>query len=558
MSLKDPVTVYANRVAAGKVPCGRLHRLAAERHVRDLDEQAKRGIWFDRKAALDAIEFFGHLRHFKGEWAGQPITLETWQQFIVGACWGWKHAHDHSRRRFRTAFIECPRGQGKSTLAGGLGLKGAFFDGEQAAEAYCAATKREQSKIVHEVARRMVLAAPALKSRLNVGAANIHRVSDGSKFEPLGADENTLDGLRASIIIADEVHAHRNSNVIDVLTTGSNTRRQPFTLEITSAGVGQHNVWFSHREYSTRVLQGVIDDETWFAFIAAADPEDDWTAESTWIKANPNFGISVKPEYLRDECKKAVAMPIFQNAFRRLHCGQPTEQIDRAIDMTQWDACQTAIDWNQYAGRTAYLGLDLASTTDLACAIWLFEEPDGSVAVLPRFWVPQEQAEQRSARDHVPYQQWIARGYLTATPGNVIDYDAIRRDLNADGDRFALKEAGYDPWNALQLATQLTGDGFVMTQVRQGYRTMSEPTKHLLALIASRKLRHDGHPVLRWMASNMVTRTDPAGNVAPDKSKATEKIDGVVALIIGLSRAIVQEPPFVSIYESRGALSFSL
>jgi phage terminase large subunit-like protein len=627
-SRTDPVTAYAKKVVGGKVPCGRLHRLSCVRHLRDLKEQKERGLYWDRAAAVRAIGFFGHLRHYKGEWAGQPMVLRDWQQYLIGSIFGWKQALDHDVRRFRTAFNEFCRGQGKSTMAAGVALYGTFFDNEPGNEGYCVSTKRDQSKIVHETARRMVLASPALKKRLSVQQHNIHQLLTASKLEPLGADADTLDGLRPGIVIADEVHAHKTSAVLDVMQTGMGTRRQPLMFEITTAGVGQEGVWYAHREYSAKILENIIDDETWFAFIACADsahvesyqfvdalkqlvssctchvrdqirhpaiqtgsvsseilkaaydehsptcnarkhrlngsallvdvPEDDWKLESTHRKANPNYGYSVKPGYLASECKKAQEMPMFQNAFRRLHCGQPTEQLDRALDMDAWDACKVSIDWSEYAKRDAYLGLDLANTTDIAAALWLFPEDDGSLTILPRFWVPEEGVQRRSDRDRVPYNVWADpnHGYITATPGNVIDYEAIRRDLNEDGDQFVLKEAGFDPWNATQLATQLTGDGFTMVQVRQGYKTMSEPTKHLLTLITSKKLRHDGNPVLRWMASNLVLRQDPVGNVAPDKSKATEKIDGIVALIIGLSRLIVQPADEGgSVYESRGILA---
>jgi phage terminase large subunit-like protein len=552
----DPVTAYARRVAAGKADAGRLHVLGCKRHLRDLKEQKSRGIWWDAAAALKAIEFFGHLRHYKGEWAGQPLKLEDWQQFLIGSCFGWKQAGDHSLRRFRIAFNEFCRGQGKSTIAAGLLIYGTFFDGEPGSDGFCIATKRDQSKIVFETCRRMVQASPALSKRLTVQQYNIHQLVSACKIEPLGADADTLDGLRPHIVVADEVHAMKTSDVLDVMQTGMGTRRQPLMFEITTAGVGQENVWFAHREYSIKVLEDIITDESWFSFIACADPEDDWRLESTWRKANPNYGVSVKPGYLAAECRKAQEMPMFQNAFRRLHCGQPTEQMDRAIDMEAWDACKTVIDWESFKGQPAYLGLDLANTTDIAAGIWLFQGEDGTIAVLPRFWVPEEGIARRSRNDRVPYQTWADQGFIRATPGNVIDYEAIRRDLNDDADRFALREAGFDPWNATQLATQLTGDGFSMVAVRQGYRTMSEPTKQLMALVVSKKFQHDGNPVLRWMASNMVVRQDPVGNVAPDKSKATEKIDGIVATIIGLSRLIVQEgdEDASSHYDDRGVL----
>jgi phage terminase large subunit-like protein len=532
----DPVTAYAKAVVAGKVPAGELHRLAAERHLRDMKEAKARGLKWNAKQAAEAVEFVSHLRHYKGEWAGKRLALTDFQTFIVGSLFGWFKAD--GMRRYRQAFVELCRGQGKSTLAAAIALLGGFFDGEAGAESYCVATKRDQAKIVFETARRMVLASPGLRKRLGVQLYNIHDTKTASKLEPLGADADTLDGLRPHIVVADEIHAHKSSAVIDVMQTGMGTRQQPLLFEITTAGIGTENVWWKHREYSDRVLRGVIQDDTWFAFIACADPDDDWTQEATWRKANPNYGISVKPDYIEAQCRKAQSMPSFQNAFRRLHCGQVMEQDERWLDMGMWDRCSADVDEEELRGRESYWGLDLATVKDISALIGLFPDDNGGFDVLCRFFIPAEGARARAERDRVPYPQWIDEGHIIATEGNVTDYDVIREHMRELAERFDVRCIAYDRWNATQLITQLQGDGAECVPIGQGMVSMSAPAKELEKLLLGGAIRHGGNPVLRWMASNVAIEQDAAGNIKPSKRKSTERIDGIVAACMALSEAM--------------------
>ena len=363
-SADDPVTAYARSVSEGALPANRLVRLACQRHLDDLASGGGRGLRFELAAARHAIEFFGFLRHSKGEWAGETFTLAPWQAFIVGALFGWKR--DDGLRRFRTAYCAVPRKNGKSSTSAGIGLYLLVADGEQGAEVYSAATTRDQARIVFDEARRMVATSPALRRRVELLINNLHVAASASRFMPLSSDSSTMDGLNVHGAIIDELHAHKTRGVVDVLDTATGARRQPLLFEITTAGYDRHSICFEHHDYSIKVLDGVLQDDSWFAYIAAADEGDDWTDPKVWRKANPNFGISVKEDDLARKAEKAVALPGAQNAFRRLHLNQWTEQAERWIDMAAWDACDAPVDPERLRGRACFGGLDLSTTTDLS------------------------------------------------------------------------------------------------------------------------------------------------------------------------------------------------
>jgi phage terminase large subunit-like protein len=550
--LVDPVTRYAEALVEGRVPASAIHRAAGARHLTDLERAKARGLKWNVRKARWLIEFFSHLTHYKGEWARQPIVLEPWQAFIVGSIWGWRTKD--GLRRFRLSYCELPRKQGKSTIAAGLGLALAFFDEEPGAEVYAAATKRDQARIVFAAARQMVIQSRALRRRVDVQSNNLNDPLSVSKFEPISADASTLDGLNASGVIIDELHRHRTSAIVDVVSTAVGARRNPHQFEITTAGFDRESVCYRHHEHSRNVLNGALEDDAWFAFIATIDEGDDWTSVDAWRKANPNFGVSVKESYLARKCREAQDILIHQNSFRQLHLNEWTQQSTRAIDLAVWDQARDAVDARALEGRPCYAGLDLATTTDLTACVLVFPDADGGMTLLPRFWLPDFKLAQRVARDRVPYDRWSQEGLVTLTPGRTVDYDIVRRDVRELGTRYRLLEIGYDPWNASQIAKQLgEGDGFPMVEIRQGFRSLNEPTKRLLALLLDAKLRHGGDPVLRWMANNLSVAMDAAGNLKPDREKSGGRIDGIVAAIMGLGRALVasQESPAVSVYETR-------
>jgi phage terminase large subunit-like protein len=540
----DPVTAYAQAVAEGGILTNRLARLACQRHLDDVCSAAARGLRFDPAAARHAIEFFGFLRHSKGEWARQTFALAPWQAFVVGCLFGWQRSD--GLRRFRTAYCAVPRKNGKSTLSAGIGLYLLVADGEQGAEIYSAATSRDQARIVFDEAKRMVGSSPALKRRVGILINNLHVAATASRFMPLSSDSSTMDGLNVHGAIIDELHAHRTRNVVDVLETATGARRQPLLFEITTAGYDRHSICYEHQDYSIKVMEGIVRDDAWFAFIAAADEGDDWTDPAVWRKANPNFGLSVKEDDLARKAEKAIALPGAQNAFRRMHLNEWTEQAERWIDMAAWDACGGPVALERLRGRPCFGGLDLSTTTDVSALAWVFppDHDDGLWRVLSRYFVPAENLRRRAERDRVPYDLWAAQGFIEATPGNVVDYGAIEQRILADAALFQIREIAYDPWNATHIALRLQNEGATMVEFRQGFRSMAAPTRELEKLIVSRKLAHGGNPVTRWMASNVAVAQDPAGNLKPAKDKSTERIDGIVALIMAIGRAmVVQEEP---------------
>lgn len=551
----DPVADYARRVVAGDVLVNKLHRLACERHLRDLEQGPARGLRWDPKLASNAIAFYPTvLRHYKGEWSGKPFDLAPWQAFIVGSLMGW--VQTDGTRRFREAYEEVPRKNGKSTKDAGLGLLLTFFDGEAAAEGYCAATKKDQARIVWNDARQMVLQSPALRKRVEAFAHSLSGAG-AAKLEALGADEDTMDGLNPAVAIIDEIHAHKGSGVVDVLKTAVGSRRQPLIKYVTTAGFDRQSVGWRLHEYAVAILEGTAIDDTFFAFIACADEGDDWREETTWRKANPNYGVSVKPEKLRADAAQAQSVPAWQNRFRRQHLNEWTEQSERAIDLDVWAAGAAPLDPARLIGRPCWGGLDLAATSDLTALVLLFgPDDDGFCDVVAKFWAPEERIRLRSA-GAVRFDVWAAEGWISTTPGNVTDYDHVERDVLETSDDYRVRGIAFDRWNASQLVGHLQDrmGADKLIEFGQGFASMSGPTKELLRLVAGRKLRHGGNPVLTWMARNLALKQDAAGNMKPDREKSAEKIDGIVALVMALGLAIRRDEaaPGGSIYNDANA-----
>ena len=511
---------------------------------------------FDKASADVAVTFFERLlHHTKGEWSGEPFALQTWQRKdIIRPLFGWKR--QDGSRRYRRAYIEIPRKNGKSTLAAGLALLLLFADNEPGAEIYSCAVDRDQAAIVFETAKAMVEASPQLQRYADIFKRSIVVPSMRSSYKVLSADAPSKHGLNAHGIVFDELHAQPNRELWDVMTTSMGARRQPLLIAITTAGYDRESICWEQHEYARQVLNGTIDDPSFFAYIAAADESDDWLNPATWRKANPGYGVTVKPEYLETEANRAKQVPAYQNTFRRLHLNQWTQQDTRWLDLAAWDACANKVDPAELAGRVCYGGLDLASTTDVAALALIFPPDDEGepYQVLPHFWIPGQNVVEKGRRDRASYDAWVRAGYITATPGDAIDYETIRARIEELGERYNIREIAFDRWGAVQMSQQLEGAGFTMVAMGQGFASMAAPTKELLRLVINREIAHGGNPVLRWMADNMVVRTDPAGNVKPDKSKSTAKIDGMVATIMALDRATRHGATKPSVYNDRGLL----
>lgn len=552
--MADPVMRYADAVLSGEQAACKWVRLACERHVRDLETGDERGLYFDAQAAAIAITFFKLLKHSKGEWAGRPVLLEPWQEFIVGSLFGWKGAD--GLRRFRTSYLEVARKNGKTTMAAGVGLYLLLADGEPGAEIYSAATKRDQARISHSEATRMAKASPQIRREVRIFKDNIHIVDTASKFEPLGADADTMDGLNVHGALVDELHAHKSRDTWDALDTATGARRQPLMFAITTSGFNRQTLCWEQHEYAQKVLEGVLDDDSFFGVIYTLDESDDWENESNWVKANPNLGVCKKREDMQRKAARAKEMPSALNAFLRLELDVWTQAETKWVPFEHWRECGQAVDGEGLRGRTCYGGLDLSSNVDVSAFVLLFPpqtDQDG-YQVLCRFWIPEEAMHERTRKDRVPYEAWVRQGFITATSGNVIDYDWILHQIDEDMQAYDIQEVAFDRWGATKIQTdlmELGGDDWLV-QFGQGFRSMSPPMKDLESLILGHKLAHGNNPVLTWMANNLVARQDPAGNIKPDKAKSTEKIDGMVALIMALDRALRHTGKKKSVYAVRG------
>lgn len=517
--------------------------------------------YFDAATAEAAVEFFPRfLRHSKGEFAGQPFRLADYQaKEIIAPFFGTKRRID-GLRRYRTCWLELPRKNGKSTLCSGVGILALVGDGEQGGEVYTAGTDKNQARIVFNEANNMIMASPELRKHCEVFKQSIYCSEFNSSLRPLSADAKTKDGLNASCLIMDEVHAYPNRDLYDVLHTSQGSRLQPIEFMATTAGKGRKSFGWEMHEYALKVRAGIIDDPQLLVVIYGAEEDDDWKLEKTWRKANPGYGVSVQPDYLAKEAKRAGELLAYENTFRQMHLNQWVEQASRAIGAEEWSACEGDVDWmlleDHLAGRKCHAGLDLASTIDIAALVYAFEPEteDEPWYILCRFFVPEENIAKRGKRDNVPYPLWQKQGALIATEGNVIDYRAIRKQLDEDRQSFDLKSVGYDPWNATQLALELQDEGFPMFEFRQGMASMAGPTREFLRLVSGTLMAHGGHPVLRWMVSNLSLRTDPAGNMKPDKERSGDKIDGVVAGIMAVGRATSEVSAPSSNYATRGIM----
>jgi phage terminase large subunit-like protein len=528
-------------VLAGRILVSKYVRQAVQRHVKDLECGSQRGLYFDRDDAEFAIKCFSFFKHSKGKWAGQPFVLSPWQQFIVWCLFGWKRKG--GIRRFRRAYIEVARKNGKSTLLAGFGIILLALDGEQGAEVYSAATKKDQARIVFSEAKRMVKSSPELKEFIKSYRNNMNVPETESKFEPLSSDANSLDGLNVHGGIVDELHAHRTREVWDVLDTATGSREQPLLITITTAGFNQEGICYEVRGHCTDILAGLFEDDSYFAFIACIDDEDDWQDESCWVKANPNLGVSASLEDLRDKFRRAVRSAAARNNFLCKHLDRWTQQAELWLPIERWDACAANIDIAALANRECFIGIDLADKLDLNGACFIFPPALGERwQMLFRFWMPEDVMHQRCEEGQWHYKDWAERGLIQLTPGNVSDYDAVREDLIGQMKNFDVRQIGYDPYNATNFATQLASAGFEMVEVPQRMSHLSEASKEFEAMIIAAKVQHDGNAVSRWMANNVQIEKDKNGNIRPIQPKdRRKKVDGIVAAVIALSRAIVAE-----------------
>ena len=507
---------------------GRLALLACQRHLRDLETGHERGLYFLEAVADGAVSFYSFLTHNKGKWAGTPLRLEPWQQFIIASLFGWKRAD--GTRRFREAYIEVARKNGKSTMLSGVGLQLLTADGEQGAEIFCAATKKEQARIVFGDAQNMARKSEALGKILRVQQHAIFVPATMSKMVPMAADSKTEDGLNPHGINIDEYHAHPDDSLYSVLKSATGARAQPLLTIITTAGFNRLGPCAQLRKSCVGLLDQLYTDDAYFAVIFSLDDGDDWADESVWQKSNPNLGVSVSLAYLREQYLTASRLPSQQVNFKTKHLNLWTDSSAVWLPHELWMQGATGTPVHELAGRMCWGGLDLASVRDLTALVLLFPKDNDAFDVRCWFWVPADAVAERTQKDGVPYQQWVEEGYLLTTPGNVTDYNFIKAEILSLCELYQVQMIDYDRYNASQLVIDLTEQGVPMQPFGQGFLSMSAPTRELEKLVLEAKLHHYGHPVLSWMCGNVELRHDPAGNIKIDKAKSREKVDGMVAL----------------------------
>ena len=513
---------------------------------------------YDKSAADYAVMFIENLCHTKGTWAGKPFELIDWQEQIIRDLFGTLKANGY--RQFNTAYIEIPKKQGKSELAAAVALLLTCGDGEERAEVYGCAADRQQAAIVFDVAADMVRMCPALSKRVKILASQKRLIyaPTNSFYQVLSAEAYSKHGFNIHGVVFDELHTQPNRKLFDVMTKGSgDARMQPLYFLITTAGTDTHSICYETHQKAKDIIEGRKIDPTFYPVIYGADESDDWTDPKVWKKANPSLDITVGIDKVKAACDSAKQNPGEENAFRQLRLNQWVKQAVRWMPMEKWDKCAFSVDEDELEGRICYGGLDLSSTTDITAFVLVFPplDEDDKYIILPYFWIPEDNLTLRVNRDHVPYDVWERQGFLQTTEGNVVHYGFIEQFIEKLGERFNIREIAFDRWGAVQMVQNLEGMGFTVVPFGQGFKDMSPPTKELMKLVLEQKIAHGGHPVLRWNMDNIYIRTDPAGNIKADKEKSTEKIDGAVATIMALDRAIrCGNDHGASVYDDRGLL----
>lgn len=514
---------------------------------------------YDEDKADRAVMFIENLRHTKGKWAGKRFWLLPWQEQIIRDVFG--IVKEDGKRQFRTAYIEIGKKNGKSELAAAVALYLLYADNEPSAEVYGAAADRQQASIVFDVANQMVQMTPALMKRSKVMGATKRIVNYNNQgfYQVLSAEVGTKHGLNVSGLVLDEVHAQPNRKLYDVLTKGSgDAREQPLFFLITTAGTDKESICYELHMKSTDILAGRKVDPTFYPVVFGLTDEDDWHDEANWYKANPSLGQTIQIDRVRDAYQEALQSPAEENVFKQLRLNMWVASLTRFIPEQIYDKGNIPIDMEALLGRDCYAGLDLSSTGDITAFVLVFPPRNDTekYIVVPYFWVPEDTIPIRVRRSNVPYDSWVAQGHIIATEGNVIHYDAIEKKIEELGKKYHILEIAVDRWNATHVIQNLEGEGFTMVPFGQGYKDMSPPTKEFYKLLMEGNIIHGGNPVLRWMAGNVVVETDAAENIKVTKAKSPEKIDGIVATIMALDRAIRNQGDTSSIYDERGILVF--
>lgn len=550
MNFAEIATNYAERVVSGEVLAGKFTILACKRHLKDLKKSAKPGFkfYFDPPAVERVCRFMELLPHVKGKWARDrsKIKLEPWQIFILASIFGWKKK-SNGLRRFREAYIEVARKNGKSILSAGIGLYMLVADNEPGAEVFCGATTQAQAMEVFRPAKLMVEKSPALQQKFGVVtfASNLHVPSTGARFEPVTGKPG--DGSSPHCAIVDEYHEHKGPEQYDTFITGMGAREQPLLLVITTAGTDLSSPCYDKRGQVAKVLEGTFDNDELFGVIYTLDKDDDWTDLEVWPKANPNFGVSVFQDFLSARHLEATQRASRQNIIRCKHLDQWMNAGSAFIDLVSWEKAATDLTLDDFEGEDCWMGLDLSSKIDLTALVMVFRR-EGNFYSFPIFWLPEAATQ---ATDKVFYAAWAEEGHLRLCGESRINQDDIEEEIIALAKRFRIRAVGHDPWNSAQLVSHLLNENIPMVEVRQSVQSLSDPMKELEAHLLDGTIKHDRNPVQTWMASNLVAFRDKKDNVFPRKERDENKIDGMVALIMALGQALADVEE-TSVYETRG------
>ncbi len=529
---------YIDNILTGNIPACKWVKQACKRQQKDLKNK-KLHYQFDNERASHVCQFIELLPHVKGKWAREKklLTLEPWQIFILTTCFGWIDKSGY--RRFKTIYAEIPRKNGKSALSSGVALYCLVADEEEGAEVYSAATTRDQAQIVWRTAKRMVDKSIGLQRRFGVStsAHSVFVEHTDSFFKSLSKDTGgNHDGYSVSCAIIDELHAHKTREIFDVVETGTGSRDQPVLFLITTAGFNRAGIRYEQRNYVCRVLDRKDIDEEYFGIIFTIDKDDNWTDSNNWIKANPNWDVSVKPSDIQRKARKAMVLASAQNNFKTKHLNLWVNADSAWLDMRDWEACEdNSLSLDDFEGENCEMALDLASKIDIAAKVLLFRRND-EYYVFGTYYLPEETIDES---DNSQYAGWVEDKWLTETDGERIDYRVIKDDMMEDSNRFEVNNCSYDPFQATQLSTEMIDEGFSMIEVGATVKNFSDPMKELEALVISGKIHHDGSPVLTWMMGNVVCHTDKKDNIYPNKESNKNKIDGVIALIMALNRMML-------------------
>jgi len=545
---------YAHDVITGNITTSKWIKLACQRHLDDLKDGHKRGLWFDEQDADRFIQFFERfLHHSKGKWAGQPFTLLPWQQFAVANIFGWKR--DDGSRRFSTFYCQVARKNGKTQLLAGIGLAMLDFDGEEASEVVWGATKRDQARICHDEATRMVRSSPHLKKRIKILRNNLAVPSTNSKAEPLSSDAKSADGLNVHCAVLDEFHAHKDADLLNVLKSATGARTSPLIAIITTAGFNINSPCFHMMKSTCDLLEGKTEDDSLFALIYTLDEDDDFTDPEVWIKANPSLDVTLPSTYLEKELTQS------QNYGGSMLVNFRTKHMNEWVSSSATWIADEVVMANQQEiqpdpTEPCWGGLDLASVSDITALSLVWKMQGGGYLTRSWFWIPEETVHKRiQATGSRIYQEFSELPNVFITEGNVTDYDSIRRFITGfhivDGQvkhdpdplasQFNIQSIAFDRFNSSQCVINLASDGLSMKPYGQGFVSMSTPSKSVERLMSEGKIQHGCDPVLRWMFGNVVLRTDPSGNIKPDKEKSGDKIDGVISLIMALGQELTEQ-----------------